>query len=170
MGDAIRSTAPIDSSVLRHFVRTARRVGIRVATRALVLAVALAATRCGDSDSGSTGAARPTTPSPASTGPGPTTTTTSPGPSATTTTGPGTPTMPATTLGPEWVQHDGRVLIEAVASGDPQNLLSDLVALGLVDGVVVGRLVNGWLPIESFEAAKRLGTLQFVQPTGAGTG
>jgi len=62
------------------------------------------------------------------------------------------------------------VLIEAVASGDPGVLLRDLQALGLRDGVVVGRVVNGWLPVASFASAQRLASLQFVQPTGAGTG
>ena len=38
------------------------------------------------------------------------------------------------------------------------------------DGVVFGRLVNGWLPVTAFPAAQRLSTLQFVRPTGAGTG
>jgi hypothetical protein len=62
------------------------------------------------------------------------------------------------------------VRIEATASGDPQVLLRDLQALGLRDGVVFGRLVNGWLPLESFDPAQRLASLQFVRPTGAGTG
>lgn len=79
-------------------------------------------------------------------------------------------TTPAPALGPEWTQRDGRVLIEATASGDPRTLLRDLEALGLRDGVVFGRVVNGWLPVESFPAAQRLGSLQFVRPTGAGTG
>ena len=79
---------------------------------------------------------------------------------------------PATTvvLGPEWTQQDGFVLIEAVASGDAATLLRDLQALGLRDGVAVGRVVNGWLPVASFESAQRLASLQFVRPTGAGTG
>lgn len=72
--------------------------------------------------------------------------------------------------GPEYTQRDGLVLIEAVASGDPRALLRDLEALGLRDGVVVGRVVNGWLPVASFAGAQRLATLQFVRPTGAGTG
>lgn len=62
------------------------------------------------------------------------------------------------------------MLIEAIASGDPRALLRDLEALGLRDGVVFGRVVNGWLPVESFSAAQRLSSLQFVRPTGAGTG
>jgi hypothetical protein len=73
-------------------------------------------------------------------------------------------------LGPEWTQQDGWVLIEAVAAGDPATLLRDLRALGLRDGVAVGRVVNGWLPVASFESAQRLDSLQFVRPTGAGTG
>jgi hypothetical protein len=93
----------------------------------------------------------------------PTVPATSPGPTSTTRPAPAT-------LGPEWTQRDGRVLIEAVASGDARVLLRDLEALGLRDGVVVGRVVNGWLPVESFAAAQSLGSLQFVRPTGAGTG
>jgi hypothetical protein len=77
---------------------------------------------------------------------------------------------PPVALGPEWTQRDGRVLIEATASGDPQALLRDLQALGLTEGVVFGRLVNGWLPVGAFDTAQRLATLQFVRPTGAGTG
>lgn len=72
--------------------------------------------------------------------------------------------------GPEYTQRDGLVLIEAVASGDPRALLRDLEAMGLRDGVVVGRIINGWLPVAAFSAAQRLASLQFVRPTGAGTG
>ena len=99
-----------------------------------------------------------------------TTTRPAPAASASSTTANTAPSPSPIALGPEWTQRDGRVLIEAVASGDPQVLLRDLVALGLRDGVVVGRVVNGWLPVESFPAAQRLGSLQFVRPTGAGTG
>lgn len=73
-------------------------------------------------------------------------------------------------LGPEWRQQDGKILIEATASGDTQTLLRDLQALGLTDGVAFGRLVNGWLPIGAFPAAQRLSSLLSVRPTGAGTG
>ena len=80
-------------------------------------------------------------------------------------------TAPTTSqLGPEWTQQDGRVLIEAIASGDAQQLLADLVALGLTDGVVYGRVVNGWLPVDHFDDAQQLASLKFLQPTGAGTG
>ena len=96
--------------------------------------------------------------------PAPVSTTRAPAPTTSAT------TTPAPALGPEWTQRDGRVLIEATASGDPRTLLRDLEALGLRDGVVFGRVVNGWLPVESFPAAQRLTSLQFVRPTGAGTG
>jgi hypothetical protein len=140
-------------------------------------AIAMAVGACGRSDAPD----KTATPSVSTTSaPGTPTTTTVGGASTstpvTTATVPGTATPlpttdpPTSELGPEWVQRDGRVLIEAVASDDPQQLLADLVALGLTDGVVAGRLVNGWLPVESFAAAQRLATLQFVQPTGAGTG
>lgn len=112
--------------------------------------LALTAAGCGGETAG--GEAAPPATSPAST-----TLTTAPG-------------RTAATLGPEWTQREGRVLIEAVASGDARALLRDLEALGLRDGVAVGRVVNGWLPVESFAAAQRLGSLQFVRPTGAGTG
>lgn len=95
---------------------------------------------------------------------GPSTTVPAPAPSTTT-------ARPApVALGPEWTQRDGRVLIEATASGDARTLLRDLEALGLRDGVAFGRVVNGWLPVESFAAAQRLASLAFVRPTGAGTG
>jgi hypothetical protein len=139
-----------------------------------VAALAMAATACGDS---STSADRPpSTPAPSttaapSTAAPPTRTPTTPSPTAaqTTSTPPGT--APTTSqLGPEWTQQDGRVLIEAVASGDTQQLLADMVALGLTDGVAFGRLVNGWLPAESFDDAQRLATVKFLRPTGADTG
>ncbi|HJV08127.1 MAG TPA: hypothetical protein VJ653_00530, partial [Acidimicrobiales bacterium] len=106
------------------------------------------------------------------------TTTTAPQPSTSTTaaraTAPATtttrPVTASTALGPEWTQRDGQVLIEAVASGDPGSLLRDLQALGLREGVLVGRIVNGWLPVAAFDSARRLDSLQFVRPTGAGTG
>ena len=56
------------------------------------------------------------------------------------------------------------MLIEAIASGDAQQLLADLVALGLTDGVVYGRVVNGWLPVEPFDDAQRLASRQ-IPPT-----
>ncbi len=128
-------------------------------------ALAMATAGCGDPEPAAT-------PSPVTTATtAPTTTPTAPSSTGpTTTTMPSTPPTPSTPLGPEWRQQDGRVLIEAVASGDPQQLLADLVVLGLTDGVVAGRLVNGWLPVEAFDQATQLPSLQFVQPTGAGTG
>lgn len=116
-----------------------------------------------------------TSPSPSTSAPAPSTSTSTtaparaassvvPAPSSTT-------TRPApVALGPEWTQRDGLVLIEATASGDARTLLRDLEALGLRDGVVFGRVVNGWLPVASFASAQRLDSLAFVRPTGAGTG
>jgi ABC-type glycerol-3-phosphate transport system substrate-binding protein len=164
---------PVNWRALRHVFRTAERVAIGIV--APVLMLALAASACGGADPEGAADRPATSTSGASTSaPGGATSTTGPRDPVPTTassqvTGPGG-TTPTTALGPEWTQQDGRVLIEAVASGDSQQLLADLVALGLTDGVVVGRLVNGWLPIGSFEAATQLGSLQFVQPTGAGTG
>jgi hypothetical protein len=80
------------------------------------------------------------------------------------------PKPPPVRLGPEWTQRDGQVRIEATASGDARTALRELQALGLQEGVVFGRLVNGWLPVESFDSAQRLSSVQFVRPTGAGTG
>ena len=149
--------------------------------RGLLTVLAVALVGCGSD----VAADRAVAPAPQSTAaPAPTTTT---GPAPTTQLATTVPTArPATTLttigappatkpppvalGPEWTQINGRVLIEATASGDPQALLRDLQALGLTDGVVFGRLVNGWLPVGAFDAAQRLATLQFVRPTGAGTG
>lgn len=147
-----------------------------------MLALALAGCGREAADRGSAPASTSSTSSPPSTTTTilPATSSSSPARSVTTRPVPAASTSPTTAntapspspiaLGPEWTQRDGRVLIEAVASGDPQVLLRDLVALGLRDGVVVGRVVNGWLPVESFPAAQRLGSLQFVRPTGAGTG
>jgi hypothetical protein len=120
--------------------------------------------------SASTTTVQATSPTPTSTAPPAPTSTTRPAPPASTSQAAATTTPAPAILGPEWTQRDGRVLIEAVASGDPQALLRDLEALGLRDGVVVGRVVNGWLPVASFEKAQRLASLQFVRPTGAGTG
>jgi hypothetical protein len=154
---------------------------LRCAAALLALAVA----GCGDGTAGDKGRAAATAPpsttvlvtsspttvlAPSSIAPS-STTRRAPSPtSASPTTANTAPSPSPIALGPEWTQQGGRVLIEAVASGDPQALLRDLVALGLSDGVVVGRVVNGWLPVSSFERAQRLGSLQFVRPTGAGTG
>ena len=101
---------------------------------------------------------------PAGQAPAPTTSSSVPGPTTVVV------KPPPVTLGPEWTVSEGRVRIEATASGDARALLRDLEALGLRDGVAFGRVVNGWLPVESFDRAQRLSSLQLVRPTGAGTG
>jgi hypothetical protein len=55
---------------------------------------------------------------------------------------------------------NGRVGIEAVATDTAEELLADLKALGLKDGVTAGRLVSGWLPVEQIPAMARLESLR----------
>jgi hypothetical protein len=145
---------------------------IRIGLAALTL---LVVTGCGGSDGRGDEQSQPGPTAVTAAPPAPTTavsTTTVTSIAAVTTSAPATAATrpPVSTLGPEWVQRDGRVLIEAVASGDPHVLLRDLQALGLTEGVVFGRIINGWLPVRAFQEAQTLSTLQFVRPTGAGTG
>ena len=60
----------------------------------------------------------------------------------------------------------GRVVIDAVASGESEALREDLEALGLVHGSTYGRMVSGHLPIDALEAAAALDSLRFAR-TGA---
>lgn len=62
---------------------------------------------------------------------------------------------------------NGRVAIDAVASGDAAALQANLEALGMQHGAAVGSLVGGWLPIESLEAAATLDGLRFARPSYA---
>lgn len=64
---------------------------------------------------------------------------------------------------------DNRVAIDAVASGDPKNLLADLKALGLTRGTAFGRMVSGELPIDAIEDLNGLDSLKFVRPVYATT-
>ncbi|MGH9278027.1 MAG: hypothetical protein ACRD12_07965 [Acidimicrobiales bacterium] len=154
---------------------------------ALVALAVVMATACGSQPSVRSAGVPPSPPTTTTTvsatdptvaPPGPSAVTTAPAsapaeyqvPDTATTAPPPSVSPPGSRLGPEWTQRDGRVLIEAAASGDPQLLLRDLQGLGLTEGVVFGRLVNGWLPIGAVDAAQRLGSLQFIRPTGAGTG
>ena len=63
----------------------------------------------------------------------------------------------------------GRVLIDAVASGDVQALKADLEALGMQLAVAFGRIVSGQLPIAAIEGMAALGSLQFARPAYATT-
>ncbi len=52
-----------------------------------------------------------------------------------------------------------KVAIDAIATGDVNQLKSDLDALGLEGGATAGRLVSGWLPIDAIDEASALATL-----------
>ena len=62
---------------------------------------------------------------------------------------------------------DGKVLIDAVATGQGSELLAELEALGLERGSAFGRMVSGWLPVGALELAAELGTLQAARPAVA---
>ncbi len=64
---------------------------------------------------------------------------------------------------------DGRVIIDAVASGDVNALKSDLEALGMREAVAFGRIVSGQLPIRAISALAGLASLRFAQPAYAST-
>src|SRR5262245_19025303 len=64
---------------------------------------------------------------------------------------------------------DGRVVIDAVASGDVHALQADLEALGMRGAVAFGRVVSGQLPISPIGALATLASLQFAQPAYATT-
>jgi hypothetical protein len=64
---------------------------------------------------------------------------------------------------------DGRVVIDAVASGDVSALQADLEALGMQGAVAAGRIVSGQLPIRAIDALAALASLQFARPAYAVT-
>jgi hypothetical protein len=57
----------------------------------------------------------------------------------------------------------GRVLIDAVASGDVSALQVDLEAFGMQGAVAFGRIVSGYLPIDAIEGMAALASLQFAR-------
>jgi hypothetical protein len=63
----------------------------------------------------------------------------------------------------------GRVVIDAVASGDVHALQADLEALGMQGAVAFGRIVSGQLPISAIEGMAALASLQSVRPAYATT-
>lgn len=71
-------------------------------------------------------------------------------------------TMAQTTL-------DNQVVIDAVASGDPQALKSQLEGLGATVGGMAGKLVSARLPIDQIPALLNLSGLQFARPSLAFT-
>src|SRR5712691_6364099 len=64
---------------------------------------------------------------------------------------------------------DGRVVIDAVASGDVSALQADLEALGMQGAVAAGRIVSGQFPILAIDALAALASLQFARPAYAAT-
>ena len=60
--------------------------------------------------------------------------------------------------------RDGRVLVDATATGDGRALLAELEALGLENGAVFGVVVSGWLPIDSIGDLPTLQHLKSIRP------
>src|SRR5262245_12656475 len=58
---------------------------------------------------------------------------------------------------------DGRVIIDAVASGDVEDLKQDLIALGLDHAASAGRIVSGRLPVAAIPAMAALPSLRFAR-------
>src|SRR4029453_9184212 len=63
----------------------------------------------------------------------------------------------------------GRVVIDAVASGDVHALQTDLEALGMQGAVAFGRIVSGQLPMAAIEDMAMLTSPQFAWPPYAKT-
>lgn len=62
---------------------------------------------------------------------------------------------------------DGRVVIDAVASGDTGVLKSDLDSLGMQQGASFGRIVSGQLPIIAIPRLEALYSLKFARAATA---
>lgn len=62
---------------------------------------------------------------------------------------------------------DNRVVIDAVASGDPQVLKSQLESLGATVGGIAGKLVSAQISIDQIPALTALTELQFARPAMA---
>jgi hypothetical protein len=70
---------------------------------------------------------------------------------------------------------EDRVIVDAVAAADVEDLRRSLVALGMREAATAGRIVSGQLPIAAIPAAAALPSLRFVRaavtaPRGAGGG
>ena len=62
---------------------------------------------------------------------------------------------------------EDRVLIDAVASGDPTALESDLAGLGMRQAVAFGRIVSGQLPISAIPSMAALPSLKSARAAAA---
>ena len=60
---------------------------------------------------------------------------------------------------------NGAVAIEALAVSDPNKLLEQLRAVGMVDGGILGSMISGWLPVSSLIPASRLPELKQLRPS-----
>jgi hypothetical protein len=58
---------------------------------------------------------------------------------------------------------EDRVIVDAVASGDVEELKNTLLALGLQGAVTAGRIVSGQLPIAQVVAMAALPELRFAR-------
>ena len=70
---------------------------------------------------------------------------------------------------------EDRVIVDAVAAGDVEDLRRGLVALGMRQTATAGRIVSGQLPIAAIPAMAALPSLRFARaavtaPRGAGRG
>src|SRR6185312_1788274 len=64
---------------------------------------------------------------------------------------------------------DQRVVVDAVASGNPNVLKADLESLGMEHAMAFGRIVSGQLPVSAIPAAARLTSLRFARSAVAVT-
>jgi len=62
---------------------------------------------------------------------------------------------------------DGRVVVDAVASGDANALKSDLETLGMQQAVAFGRIVSGQLPILAIPSLATLPSMKFARAASA---
>ena len=59
----------------------------------------------------------------------------------------------------------GSVVISAIADTDPNALAAELVALGLTDAAVAGRVVSGRIPVSSIPSLANVSSLRFARPS-----
>ncbi len=65
------------------------------------------------------------------------------------------------------ITFDNRVVIDAVATGDPQALKAQMEGLGATVGGIAGKLVSAQIPIDQIPALTALAELQFARPAMA---
>ena len=70
------------------------------------------------------------------------------------------------THNPSIHQKDGKILVEFIAEKLNSSLLSELESMGLDQGASFGRLVSGWLPIESLGKLQQVAPLRHARESG----